>query len=74
MVNDCLRSSKLLLVKVSKIYKAEIYVFRYKTMAFRQFFYMKPSLYASVTVFVNFLNMFIENRHNHNEACMTDEL
>ena len=36
-----------------------------------EFYYLEPDLYTSFTDIVEAMNTLIQERHNHNENCMT---
>ena len=36
-----------------------------------EFYYLEPDLYTSITDIVEAMNTLIQERHNHNENCIT---
>ena len=59
-------------VNVTKCHTGKIHVFWWKKLSkSSDFYYLEPGLYPSITHFVEGMNTFFQERHNHSESCIT---
>ena len=69
-MGDC-NFRNILTINVPNCYGGKNYVFDKKLSKSSEFYYLKPGLYPSITDIVEAMNTLIQERHNHNENCVT---
>ena len=65
---------KILPINVPKCYGEKVIIFDKKLLKSSEFYYLESGLYPSITDIVEAMNILIQERHNHSENCIKDEV